>query len=467
MSHFLYQEELPQTSQSASSVDSNSSVLVEVKSEESSDNLVRSSTDDFFPLPVEIRRTNSFPCIPGSEENSYAERGVDILRQDPTSELSKFDLKSFKSDEPLSTGKNIDDLDFNVLALAPPQLRKRVGTPSTPMNQSRTVSKTAAMSTFTLTHEPNLPCKPFHLVNTHFYVDEKELKSIVFTIDECLRKMAGVSFKFNEATCLWETKCSDLSNCDSCFMDVQMYTSTSTDKGKYIVEANRMQGDHDIFRKSYLCLRAAFVPETSDEYDAYRSSTLSLHDSYASALGYVPPVSDFSIENDAKLAIEPILKMAESDFVDAQVEASRMLYEFTRNEDLQKYWCDERCMCVLTLLASPDAPEMARHNIFMTLAELASKVDWQELIVESGALPVVMAAVTNGSYETAEMRCECARTLEYLSQSHMAHRIPHSVGKEDLRRWCDTVDGLVDERLKLHAVRARDALSHTLSMEYA
>jgi len=457
-------EELPSAVSASSAIQDSSNTVFAVLATDQSNLLSRSSTDEFFPLPVEIRRTNSFPCIPGSEENSNAERGIDMLR------ASHVALQSLDRDG--TSAGSIDDFDFSLispLALEKPQLQKRVGTPMSPPKLShRTVSKNDAMSTFMLAEEPNLPCKPFHLVNTHFYVDEKEIKSIAFTIIECFRKITGVSYKFTASNCLWETKCCDMLNYDECEMDVQIYKTSSDDQ--FIVEANRTIGNHNIFHQCYSLLKEAFVSEPSSEgdYDIYRNSRSSVHDTYASSLGYIPPISDFANDKDAKSAMEPILKMAESGYIDAQIEASRLFYDFLRNEDLHKYWCDERCMKVLTSLASPESPDTARHTVFMTLAELAGKSEWQELIIESGALPYIMAAVVNGSYQTAEMRREGARTLEYLSQSaRVAHRISNSLGKEELFKWFGTVDGLTDERLKLHAVRARDALSSAMRMAMA
>jgi hypothetical protein len=62
--------------------------------------------------------------------------------------------------------------------------------------------------------------------------------------------------------------------------------------------------------------------------------------------------------------------------------------------------------------------------------------------------------ITDGSYQTAEMRREGARTLANLCCSH-SKKIISAVGMDSVSSWISGVDDLQDERLKLHARRAQ------------
>lgn len=65
-----------------------------------------------------------------------------------------------------------------------------------------------------------------------------------------------------------------------------------------------------------------------------------------------------------------------------------------------------------------------------------------------------MNQITNGPHTTAEMRRECARTLANLCVG-LAAKIVRNLGLSATMRWVETVDSLADERLKIHATRAK------------
>ena len=52
------------------------------------------------------------------------------------------------------------------------------------------------------------------------------------------------------------------------------------------------------------------------------------------------------------------------------------------------------------------------------------------------------------------MRRECARTLANLCVG-LAPKIIRTLGRQLTTNWIDTIDNLKDERLKLHAERAK------------
>lgn len=428
-----------------------------------------STDDDFFPLPVEVVRTNSFPCIPGSEENNNDYRGIDFYNQF-RSENSVFALQE-NTEKLALDGEAFSGEEYLNIQLEKPRLSKHVGANGTPREMAPAYAlKQSKKSSFNFTVAPNCPYKPFHLVRTHFEVTD-DIKPIVITIHETLATMAGVAFTYDESKSLWLTKCSDLNGCNTCLMEVQIYRTAMTAPSSsgngscmFIVEANRTAGDHEVFNSCYSRLCNAFSSDVDSMRGSFgpaatsASASTNHHDGFASTVGPFSPAL-FNTEVEAQEVIEPILAMAESDDMDCQIEASKILYDFAMNEDLLPCLCDTRCIDIMILLAQENAPEAARHNIFMTMALLATKSQWQEVIAEKQELfCVIMTTVVNGPYETAELRREGARTFESLSLSRVAHMIPSKVGKEPLFNWFSSVDDLQDERLKLHAERAREAL---------
>ncbi len=64
--------------------------------------------------------------------------------------------------------------------------------------------------------------------------------------------------------------------------------------------------------------------------------------------------------------------------------------------------------------------------------------------------------ITDGPYHTAEMRRECARTFANLcSGASNGRKIISTIGVDSASSWISSVDNLRDERLKLHARRAK------------
>lgn len=75
----------------------------------------------------------------------------------------------------------------------------------------------------------------------------------------------------------------------------------------------------------------------------------------------------------------------------------------------------------------------------------------------SSFVPLLLTSVADGPYENAEMRRECARTFANLCISHSS-KIVNIVGTSNTSEWLNTIEELKDERLKLHAERAKNHL---------
>ena len=237
----------------------------------------------------------------------------------------------------------------------------------------------------------------------------------------------------------------------SCKLTVAIYKS-GADKSRFIIECNRLSGDHEPFNQFYKSLRQAFYLE---EPVLFRTSTI--HDSFSASMGPLPCVESLS-DADAKKELLPILRLASSLYHEDMIEASKMLFGFSCDEDNKQALCDSSCIDVLLRLTSIENPIIARQNAVTCLANLSQQHGpCQEALIDAGVLRVILEVVSNGSHDTAELRREGARTLANLS-SRLAQRVVSAVGEQQLKSWLATVDDLSDERVRLHAMQARDEL---------
>jgi hypothetical protein len=82
----------------------------------------------------------------------------------------------------------------------------------------------------------------------------------------------------------------------------------------------------------------------------------------------------------------------------------------------------------------------------------------QEAIINAGVLPTLLSLATDGPYQSSELRRMAVFILANVSAT-FSSRVVHALGRKEVACWIDSVEGLRDERLKLHAVRAKEILS--------
>jgi hypothetical protein len=189
----------------------------------------------------------------------------------------------------------------------------------------------------------------------------------------------------------------------------------------------------------------------------------------------------------------PILAMIEPKApIDVQLEGIRILCDFTMSIDLHRLLVE--CHCVeklITLLTSKmsvgdasisgqqaedrcDEETQCHQNALYAIANMSTfrpcqvhkplllspilspmLTLLQNILVSSDQfLAYLMSHITNGTHITAEMRRECARTLANLCVG-LAPKIVRNLGLPVTMKWVATVDSLSDERLKIHATRAK------------
>ena len=170
------------------------------------------------------------------------------------------------------------------------------------------------------------------------------------------------------------------------------------------------------------------------------------------------PTIDLLSDDEAVEALQPILLMAKSGMLEAQLEAASLFCDLSLHDAMQQHMCDSGCVQALVENLLPCIVcEWTRQHAVFALANLSEAQGCQEAMIDAGILPEVLNLVKDGPYNTIEMRRECARILANLS-ARLASRIVAVVGPRTLSIWLEKVDSFRDERLRLHAVRAKESL---------
>jgi hypothetical protein len=93
--------------------------------------------------------------------------------------------------------------------------------------------------------------------------------------------------------------------------------------------------------------------------------------------------------------------------------------------------------------------------LFVNRLTSNSIVPLQDLLVNNTSfLPTLMSFTVDGPYDSSEMRRECARMLANICAG-LAPRVVGSLGIDTVSSWVSGVAHLKDERLRMHAERAR------------
>jgi hypothetical protein len=170
-------------------------------------------------------------------------------------------------------------------------------------------------------------------------------------------------------------------------------------------------------------------------------------------------------ESADKQGLGPIFRMARSPFVDAQVEAARTLADLTAEESIQPALCEEGTVELLRDLLSSSCSEWAQHHAAVALANLSDCRQCQRAIIDSGVLPVLLSLAVDGPYQSAEIRRLAVFVLANVSSlmaeqvlKSLGHVAGHAHSAPALVSWMSGVDGIVDDRVKFHAVRAKQNL---------
>lgn len=413
--------------------------------------------DDYGVVPVD--RVNSFTA-PQDEEVVW--RGYAAVAQPSPFLVGKGilaeDLSALKRGE-IGKPSLSRKLEIDIVA-SPPSFAEATAKPSFADDM-----KTAATA----------PATPFLLMDTHFFCNVVDLNSVVNRVEEELNNIPEVAREFDNTKCSWSTICADTVGSARCHMNVHIYKAKKNlNRMPFIVECNRMQGDHAVFRRIFGLLAEALSDDVNVSPTSVMENTPDLL-RHGSSIGYDSPV-DFdgvSAADEEEVssttiaeAVNTVTSMAYEPRQESRLLAARLLCDFTASEMLS---CDTSLCSSLSVIQAllklaQGNPELHRENevrycAFLALSNLSrGSVSTKTALINAGAVPVIIAAIDNGTYQDAHIRRECASMLSNLSTGNMAKKVVSVLGYNKVNSLFPVIDGLTDERMKLHAMMAKDSL---------
>jgi hypothetical protein len=326
------------------------------------------------------------------------------------------------------------------LTVQPAPFTKNSESQQTPLSTSSTSQDITEESIF-------VPPEPFYVSPVMHFTTESSIVDVKNNIESVLTDRTGLSFEYFPTKCRWVVFFLLGSQCTK--FEICVYKCTN---GSYMIEGNRLSGDSMPFVETYQAIRKLFI----DEVEEYPAIVLA----NPSPLEPSPDEVEKSIDN--------ILSMADSGVGEAQLGASQIFCDiFSQSDALPHIEKMSECLIALTKLAQVDFQFCNQHAI-CALAELSSTRACQDILSrDDNFLKSLLSLCTDGTYDTIQMRRECARLLANITSSggnSGASQVVNSAGLESVATWMRSVDDLKDERLRLHADRARDSLSTCISI---
>jgi hypothetical protein len=295
-----------------------------------------------------------------------------------------------------------------------------------------------------------VPVEPFYIAPATHFLTSLNIGDIKARVETELKGMLGVSYEFFADKSRWEGVY--LVGSSRCKFEFNVYKRSS---GGFVVEGNRLNGDSMAFVTIYQAIRNRFV--TTPE-DVEPLPMLPIPDS----------LKDVSA-SDMDEGINGVLSMAYSGKCEAQLGASQILCDiFNRGDSTHLISKYAECLTALVDLVNVDFQSCNQHAI-CALAHLSSSHECQEMLIKDTAflqtlLPLCSA---DDNYNSMEMRRECARLLANISSckgNEGAQEVVSNAGLQHVQSFLRSVDNLKDEKLRVHAERARDSLSKVTSI---
>jgi hypothetical protein len=294
----------------------------------------------------------------------------------------------------------------------------------------------------------SVPVEPFYVApSTNFVIDKIDINVFKAQVEMELDKRTGVSYSFFPAKCRWEGVY--LAGSMRCKFEINVYRRPC---GGLIVEGNRLSGESMAFVDIYRALRESFV-------DCEKISPFPLLPN--------PGFRETS-PSDIDNSIDAVLSMADSGICEAQLGASQIFCDiFSLPETANHTKKLAECLDALVKLSNVEY-EFCNQHAICALAELSTSRTCQEVLLRNKKfMKTLLANSSDGNYNTIEMRRECARMLANISccgdESH-AQQIVKGTGVNNVEAWLQSVDDLKDERLRMHADRARESLSRCIAI---
>lgn len=334
---------------------------------------------------------------------------------------------------------------------APPQLSKSSSSAAY-VNTNQLLTKSPPAIVVTSGRNVVVPEQPFFIAVTQFS-SSHDIDTVISIIEQELSSVSEVSFLFYPDKCRWESMY--LSGPTRCKFEFNVFKNGH---GSHIVEGNRLSGEGFPFSAIFKNIRSKFAPDgvCSSPNSVVNFQFIPLPDC-------LPELTSADILE----AVAPILTMAASGMCESQVNAAQMFCDLSLQQEMNEVLCDSDCIDALVNLCRVEFDSCNQHAI-CALANLSSSRSCQEALLQDKTfLRHLMNLSRDGTFHTAEMRRESARILANVcSVRANAVMMLEVVHAGDMDEWMISVEGIQDERLRLHTGRAKHSLRAAAAAAY-
>jgi hypothetical protein len=172
------------------------------------------------------------------------------------------------------------------------------------------------------------------------------------------------------------------------------------------------------------------------------------------------PTGEFAFtESEIKANVSRVVSMCRDKTVEAAEAAVWLLHDMSMHNALLQNLCTADVMdFLLSVLAEEyEMFDNAKHGAVMTLGNISESIVGQAALVDAGVISPIMKLACNGPYSNIDMRRESARILANVA-SKLASKVTGAVSAAELDSWLSSVDDLEDDRLRMHAERAKEMM---------
>jgi len=302
---------------------------------------------------------------------------------------------------------------------------------------------------------------PSFLMPNHFEV-QNTLPKIYSQLESFFSESNGLSYQFDSTLCQWTLVF--LNGSSHTKFHLTVYAKVLQPL-TYIIEGNRLKGDGYSFRTLFTQVKSLFLvsetPDISRDFDSFSNSFPQFSSPILNDGSSL--FQNTSSKSEPTCNLDCVFRMANETKIEAQLEASKILCDISLDLEMQQIFVENGGLAVLKNLIQNSACEWTQQHAIVAVSNLSDAKIFQSAIIKEGYLPLLMKLACNGPYQTAELRRSAMHILANLcSDSAFANDIARGLSVQDVSIWLNSVDSLHDERMKVHASRARDFLSRVV-----
>jgi hypothetical protein len=267
-------------------------------------------------------------------------------------------------------------------------------------------------------------------------------------LERFLHETSGVSFELNESKGQWTVIY--INGSGHCKFQITVYKKYApTD---FVIEVNRLMGCSFAFKTIYGQVKAHMSSTCDEEFREY--------DSYSNSIP-MASISTSHEDYDTTQCLNSVISMAKDGTLQSEIEAARILCDLATDISMQQILVDRGCLVVLKDLICGAHSDWAKQHAVIALSILSDAKVFQSAIMKTGICSELLHLANDCPYERAELSRSAVHILANVT-SDCSPELLKSFNAKDVSAWIKQVDNLKDERLMVHAARAKESLSRAV-----